>query len=229
MTAQYKTLDGRILTFTGEEFVSNAQHPVKSPSYLDCYAKKAGSGAWSALLSSLYVGTSGTGVNQCGSGQAVNYEDHPGYDYRAAYGSDVYAVANGIVVSSSGGVCVLKGMTGSTCADWGAMGIDHENGIVSQYLHLSSLLVKAGDRVVAGQKIGLSGETGVPKAPHLHFETLKRRVGYANNDYQPDSFAYVDPYGFDASKGPTDYLANTTGKAGGIPSVCLWKSGCTNP
>ena len=43
-----------------------------------------------------------------------------------------------------------------------------QNGIISGYLHQSELLVKEGDRVVAGQLIGRTGNTGMVTGPHLH-------------------------------------------------------------
>jgi murein DD-endopeptidase MepM/ murein hydrolase activator NlpD len=46
--------------------------------------------------------------------------------------------------------------------------IDHGQGLLSLYLHLSELKVKAGDKVERNQEIGLSGATGRATGPHLH-------------------------------------------------------------
>lgn len=65
----------------------------------------------------------------------------------------------------------------------------HDNDIVTCYAHLSSSLVKAGDKVDASQPIALSGNTGNSTGPHLHFET--RYNGTAINPITV--FNFYDP------------------------------------
>jgi murein DD-endopeptidase MepM/ murein hydrolase activator NlpD len=46
--------------------------------------------------------------------------------------------------------------------------LDHGQGLLSLYMHLSRLDVKEGDQVAKGQEIALSGDTGRATGPHLH-------------------------------------------------------------
>lgn len=82
---------------------------------------------------------------------------HTGLDFRAWLGTPLYAVASGKVV-----------LTGHFYYAGNAVFIDHGNGLVSMSCHMSKILVKQGDMVKAGQRIGLSGATGRVTGAHLH-------------------------------------------------------------
>jgi murein DD-endopeptidase MepM/ murein hydrolase activator NlpD len=90
-------------------------------------------------------------------------EAHPGIDI---------AVAIGNLVRASGGATVAQA---GEDPEYGLyVLLDHSDGYQSMYGHLSRSLVTAGVRVVPGQVIGLTGNTGRSTAPHLHFEIRLR-------------------------------------------------------
>ena len=83
---------------------------------------------------------------------------HEGIDFRVHTGTPIHASNAGTVVLARNlyfeGNCVV---------------LDHGQGLMTVYLHLSKFKVKEGDKVRAGQVLGLSGGTGRATAPHLHF------------------------------------------------------------
>ena len=84
---------------------------------------------------------------------------HEGMDFMAETGTPARAAAGGMVVYSD-----LHSQYGNMVE------IDHGNGLVSRYAHLSKRLVKNGDVVMSGSTIGAVGTTGRSTGPHLHFE-----------------------------------------------------------
>ena len=103
--------------------------------------------------------TSGFGRRSRPTAGASTY--HKGVDWAVPTGTTVVASCGGTVVK----------------AGWGSgygyvIYIQHEDGSQTRYGHLSRVLVSSGQKVVQGQKIALSGNTGVTTGPHLHFEIL---------------------------------------------------------
>jgi murein DD-endopeptidase MepM/ murein hydrolase activator NlpD len=90
---------------------------------------------------------------------------HEGIDFLADAGSQVVAAAGGVVVFA--GFHPQYGYV---------VDIDHGNDLVTRYAHQSKLLVKEGDVVARGRKIGEVGSTGRSTGPHLHFEVRFRGV-----------------------------------------------------
>ena len=87
---------------------------------------------------------------------------HEGMDFAGANGSDVVAVANGIVVFSG------------RRDGYGLMvEISHGENLRTRYGHHQELLVRAGQSVKRGDVIGLMGSSGRSTGPHVHFEVLK--------------------------------------------------------
>ena len=93
---------------------------------------------------------------------------HGGVDLRGKKGDPVMAPADGraalVLDTYFGGLTIL---------------IDHGQGLITQYMHLSEALVKEGDKVRQGQIIGRVGSSGRVTGPHLHFGV---RMGGARVD-----------------------------------------------
>ncbi len=90
---------------------------------------------------------------------------HTGIDYGGGTGLEVKADAPGVVVFT--GLLTVRG---------NATIIDHGWGVYSGFYHQSEFKVKAGDRVEAGQVIGLYGGTGRVTGPHLHWDLFVNGV-----------------------------------------------------
>ncbi|MEU2656401.1 LysM peptidoglycan-binding domain-containing M23 family metallopeptidase [Streptomyces sp. NPDC007325] len=105
---------------------------------------------------------------------------HTGADFIASSGTTVRAVGAGTVVSAG-----YSGAYGNEVV------IQHADGNYSQYAHLSSLAVSAGQSVSGGQQIGLSGSTGNSTGPHLHFE-IRTSPSYGADI---DPLAYLRQHG----------------------------------
>lgn len=84
---------------------------------------------------------------------------HPGIDFPDPRGTIVHAAADGKVIYAAW-------MSGYG----NLVEIDHGNGYVSRYGHLSAFLVQPGDEVEAGDPVGKVGSTGRSTGPHVHFE-----------------------------------------------------------
>ena len=89
-------------------------------------------------------------------------KSHTGIDIASNQGTAVYA--------SDGGTVTLAGWNGGY---GNCIMIDHGNGYVTLYGHLSSISVSVGQTVSQGTTIGAVGSTGNSTGPHLHFEVLK--------------------------------------------------------
>jgi murein DD-endopeptidase MepM/ murein hydrolase activator NlpD len=92
---------------------------------------------------------------------------HTGVDFAVKSGTEVLAVANGKIEPANWG------------KSYGIQAIQKVEGGWVIYAHLSKLDVKPGDKVVKGQRIGLSGNTGNSTGPHLHFE-LRNNIRWSN-------------------------------------------------
>lgn len=89
-------------------------------------------------------------------------KSHRGVDFAGKTGSDVIAVAAGVVIKSE-----RNGGYGNV------LELRHPDGYVTRYAHNKRNLVKEGELVEKGQTIALLGSTGRSSGPHVHFEVKK--------------------------------------------------------
>jgi murein DD-endopeptidase MepM/ murein hydrolase activator NlpD len=82
---------------------------------------------------------------------------HQGLDFAAPTGTPVLAANSGTIL-----------LAGPLYFEGNCVVIDHGQGLLTLYLHLSEVRVKPGERIARGQQIGLSGGTGRATGPHLH-------------------------------------------------------------
>ncbi len=95
---------------------------------------------------------------------------HTGLDFRAAHGTPIRAVKSGVVI--------YAGNSG----DWAGnhVAVRHADGMTTMSSHMSSMAVRAGQTVRAGQVIGYVGQTGRAFGAHLHFELYPAGVKYGD-------------------------------------------------
>lgn len=102
-------------------------------------------------------------------------ERHNGLDFAGKAGSDIVAIASGIVTWS-----------GDRYGYGQMVEINHGNGYVTRYAHNKENLVSAGDTVVKGDVIGHMGSSGRSTGPHVHLEIL-----YKNQLIDPAKLVYA--------------------------------------
>jgi murein DD-endopeptidase MepM/ murein hydrolase activator NlpD len=102
---------------------------------------------------------------------------HTGLDFYGGTGTEILAPAPGEVV-----------FTGFLTVRGNATVVNHGWGVYSAYMHQSQIQVKKGDRVEAGQVIGLVGGTGRVQGPHLHWEIFVGGVQVEPLDWLQRSF-----------------------------------------
>lgn len=128
---------------------------------MNLYRIAAQKAPFAVPVTSAFRFTSGFGYRRDPRGAGTRM--HEGTDFAAAYGTPIYATADGVV----------------THAGWqGGYGrlikIQHAFGIETRYAHLSNIRVNVGDRVSRGERIGDMGNSGRSTGTHLHYEV---RVG----------------------------------------------------
>jgi len=144
-------------------------------------------------------------------------DGHNGYDWTVPEGTPVLASAAGTVTFAgleTPFVCTL--LNNSVVAgNWISIehGVATHRLVYTQYGHLSRIDVSVGQRVQAGQQLGLSGTTGCSTGPHLHFSA------YRTDHPGSSTIPVMDPYGWQSTSADP-WAAD----ARGTTSIAIWSS-----
>lgn len=95
----------------------------------------------------------------------LRWKAHKGTDYAAPHGTPITTTASGVVEQ-----------TGYTAGNGNFVKVKHNGTYSTQYLHMSRILVRRGQRVTQGQPIGLVGSTGLATGPHVCYRFWKNGV-----------------------------------------------------
>lgn len=143
---------------------------------------------------------------------------HRGIDIAAGYGTSIVAARSGTVrtvaySSARGNYCIIQ----------------HTGGYSTLYQHCSSISVRAGQTVSAGQVIAKVGSTGISTGPHLHFEVQKNGTPVNPLSYVRPSDTLANYTGGDIANngtgglGPTTDAADSAADAIHVPQVeAIW-------
>lgn len=93
------------------------------------------------------------------------WKAHSGTDYAAPHGTPIKSTAAGVIIK-----------TGYTSGNGNYVKVKHNGTYTTQYLHMSKILVKQGQRVAQGQTIGKVGSTGLATGPHVCYRFWKNGV-----------------------------------------------------
>jgi len=131
----------------------NQDKTLKDKAFLQSSTRREWSGGFLPPVNAPVSDVFGTRRTFNGAVESV----HKGVDYAVPAGTPVFAVNSGTVILAHPlffeGNCVV---------------LDHGQGLLTLYLHLSEIGVREGDRIAKGQQIGMSGATGRATGAHLH-------------------------------------------------------------
>lgn len=126
----------------------------------------------------------------CGQGYfgAWSHQQERALDFSMPEGTSVVAARSGVVVDTQASY-TTGGADKSFAPYANYISVEQADGTIARYLHLKpgGVLVSVGQRVKAGQAIGLSGNTGWSTQPHLHFE-VDRPLSGRTKDTVPTTF-----------------------------------------
>ncbi len=111
---------------------------------------------------------------------------HAGLDFRGPRGAPIYSAAAGTIQ-----------FAGAKPGYGNCIEVDHGNGLMTRYAHMSAFRAKSGQRVAAGDVIGAIGSTGRSTGPHLHFE-----VRINDRPVNPRPFLEAAPHVLEKARNP---------------------------
>ncbi len=147
-----------------------------------------------------------TDRNPAPDGRCSNHHGSPAADIGMDIGTPIYASGSGVVIDTETtcGPGYCRGGAGNFIS------IGHADGTFSRYLHLTDVMVEAGDDIRVGQQVGTSGISGQSSSAHLHYDEhfpagtrtpMGPWIGCVNGEQvrYPDAFGESDwndvPYG----------------------------------
>jgi murein DD-endopeptidase MepM/ murein hydrolase activator NlpD len=139
--------------------------PVPAPAYVIDVVSAAPSGGGGVQLAGLSGGGTAGMIRPLSSWRVSspfgprNGRMHEGVDVMAPTGTPIRAAKAGRVIAAG-----LSGGAGIR------VNVDHGNGLVTKYFHMSRIATSVGASVGQGQVLGYVGSTGNSSGPHLHFE-----------------------------------------------------------
>jgi murein DD-endopeptidase MepM/ murein hydrolase activator NlpD len=136
-----------------------------------------------------------TELTYCGIEALGLANGYPGYAFGTPEGTPVLSAAPGEVIFAGPMPTFMCPFTKKLVNDQLAVDVRHDAlggvGFITRYVHLSKVVVKTGEQVVAGQRLGVSGHSGCTTGDLLFFE-VKRLTGTKTG-----TPTVVDPYGWD--------------------------------
>jgi hypothetical protein len=160
---KYKTKTKLILPFKGELMVSNGGRTVETNNHI----RPANQGPQNQLYAYDF--------RTDNTGEETSLEDYP------VFGREVIAPGDGKVAQVvDGSFDCDPGEADRSVGVGNMIMLDHDNGEFSLLCHFkhNSIVVKVGEKVKQGQKLGLCGNTGNTNQPHIHYNLQDHLLGY---------------------------------------------------
>lgn len=182
--------------YFNERFLNKEKHPNAYTFYKrvimlidkDCHSIEV-SGEWIKPLEKFVI-TQEFGVSEFSGGL------HYGIDLVDTYGAPVFAVHEAMVYETGTGCSSNGGYLGNMCNQGRGNYIylkvpSGKANIYIYYFHLSKIAVKQGDQVIAGEEIGVQGNSGNSTGSHLHFE-MRTKPLINDKDSTLNPHEYID-------------------------------------